>query len=151
MVIGYLRKDQVIFYHDEMTRGSIHTSAEEYLEKYFTSLKYCESSGRDAGGGYLFRIERSKMDHNGSIIVRLCDYAGQVILHFRIMISPAENPTTAAYIMKDPPPCLTFGRIQSYAGAGDLQAYIHPIAEKSVKDDLSDRITFFHISINHLV
>ncbi|GFV88364.1 hypothetical protein TNCV_1241771 [Trichonephila clavipes] len=34
------------------------------------SWKYCESSGRDAGGGYRFRIERSKIDHNIATILR---------------------------------------------------------------------------------
>ncbi|CAL1289514.1 unnamed protein product, partial [Larinioides sclopetarius] len=31
----------------------------------------------DAGGGYRFRIERSKIDHNGSIILRSGDCEGQ--------------------------------------------------------------------------
>ncbi|GFU70615.1 hypothetical protein TNCV_2971751 [Trichonephila clavipes] len=37
---------------------------------YHSSWRYCECSGRDAGGQYRFHIRRSKIDHKGSLTLR---------------------------------------------------------------------------------
>ncbi|GFY09702.1 hypothetical protein TNCV_3696641 [Trichonephila clavipes] len=44
---------------------------------YHSSWRCCESSRRDAGEGYRFLIECSKIYYNGSIPFRSSDYVGQ--------------------------------------------------------------------------
>ncbi|GFV91255.1 hypothetical protein TNCV_897741 [Trichonephila clavipes] len=70
----------------------------------------------------------------------------------RVTIGPAKNPDTAAHIMTDSPPYLTGGRRQSrsYAFAGVLHTCTHHFVLKSGKDDLSDHITVFHLSIDQI-
>ncbi|GFV81707.1 hypothetical protein TNCV_1703631 [Trichonephila clavipes] len=76
-------------------------------------MEIYECSGSDASSVNRFRIESSKIDHKGSIILRMDDCAVQVILPFRVTIGPSENHNLTTHIMTDPPPCLTVGRRQS--------------------------------------
>ncbi|GFT02237.1 hypothetical protein TNCV_84901 [Trichonephila clavipes] len=70
-------------------------------------------------------------------------YLSQVILPFRVAIEPAEKDETIAHIMTDSP-----HETQSHACTDVFQTSIRPIAGKSVKDYLSNHITFFHSSID---
>ncbi|GFW81098.1 hypothetical protein TNCV_4804661 [Trichonephila clavipes] len=102
--------------------------------------KYFECSGRNTGGGYRFCIESSKMDIDGSIILKSGDCVGQVILPFRVTTGSTENHDTIVHFMTDLTTCLTAGRRQSrlYLCAGVLQACTCPVVSKSVKEDSSD-------------
>ncbi|GFY32797.1 hypothetical protein TNCV_4639031 [Trichonephila clavipes] len=102
---------------------------------YQSPGRYCESSGRDASGGFRFRIERSKIDNNCAIILR-------------ITIGPAENHDMTAHIMTGTHPCLIVVRSssRSYTCEVVLQAFTRPVLSKSVKDDSIDHFTFFHLS-----
>ncbi|GFX54287.1 hypothetical protein TNCV_3823861 [Trichonephila clavipes] len=76
-------------------------------------------------------------------------YFYRVILPVRLAIGPAENHDTTVHIRTDLPPCIAVGRRQSrpYACVGVLQTSTRPNVGKNVKDDSSDHITFFHLSI----
>ncbi|GFX41074.1 hypothetical protein TNCV_2217721 [Trichonephila clavipes] len=77
-------------------------------------------------------------------------YISPLILSFRVTIGPAEKHDMDSHIMTNPPPCLTFGRrlSRSHARAGVLQTSTCPAVGKGVKDDWSDRISFFLLSID---
>ncbi|GFV88075.1 hypothetical protein TNCV_3242251 [Trichonephila clavipes] len=66
------------------------------------------------------------------------------------MIGSVQNHNTIAYIRTDPTPCLTVGRRQprSYACTGVLQTSTCPVEGENAKDNSSDYITFFHLSID---
>ncbi|GFX51052.1 integrase catalytic domain-containing protein [Trichonephila clavipes] len=55
------------------------------------NARYCENTGREASWGYRFRIERSKIDHNGLIILRSRDGVSQGPLLYWKIPSPSEN------------------------------------------------------------
>ncbi|GFV56641.1 hypothetical protein TNCV_951531 [Trichonephila clavipes] len=80
-------------------------------------------------------------------------YFSTVNLPFRVTIDPAENQDMAAHIMADPSPCFTIGRRQSlsYAYANVLQLCTHPVVKKSEKDDSSNHISFFLLSIDQVL
>lgn len=56
---------------------------------YHFSRRYWESSRRDAVNGYCFRLEHSKINHNGSIILRSGEcaiYFNSILISIKIMI-----------------------------------------------------------------
>ncbi|GFU91459.1 hypothetical protein TNCV_2542271 [Trichonephila clavipes] len=67
------------------------------------------------------------------------------------MIGLAENPDMTAHIMKDPPPCLTVGRslnhIHTLVQVSSQHAPTRPVLRKNAKDNSSDLIPFFHLSV----
>ncbi|GFY03230.1 hypothetical protein TNCV_1171901 [Trichonephila clavipes] len=80
-----------------------------------SSWKYCESSGRDAGGRYGFHIERSKTNRIGSIILSSGDCGPSDLSLEDYDWSCAENHDTATCIMSNwkETIIITVGRRQS--------------------------------------
>ncbi|GFX58963.1 hypothetical protein TNCV_806671 [Trichonephila clavipes] len=66
------------------------------------------------------------------------------------MIGQAVNHDMTAHIMTNLPPLLTVGMRQprSCICAGVLQIGTRPVVGENVKDDSSNDITFFYLSIN---
>ncbi|GFV36696.1 hypothetical protein TNCV_1033721 [Trichonephila clavipes] len=98
---------------------------------------------------YIASREQSFHYRMDLITAKISLYFFLEILPFIVTIGLAERHDAAAHIMTDRPTCLTTRRKYSrpYACADVLQTCTHPVIGKSVKDDWSDGITFFHLLI----